>query len=225
MDAKILSVENKKEGKNRTIKLNKQTFLSFIFQGISIVLSFFVVPLSISFLNIEQYGIWITLLSMLSWFSIADLGIGFGLRNKLSESIAQNDIIAAKQYITTAYIVFALILFILSIVSIICIRQLNWNTIFKTKLISNNELIISVSIVIIGLLIVFLFSLVNQLLNALHKSSYTVFNTILQNILFILVLYFSAATEYKNSLIFVCSVYTCSGIFSILFVSFFIFIT
>ena len=49
------------------------------------------VPLTINYLNPTKYGIWITLSSVIGWFSFFDIGLGNGLRNRFAEAIANND--------------------------------------------------------------------------------------------------------------------------------------
>lgn len=82
---------------------------SFFLKGASIVVQFALVPLTIDYLDKYQYGIWLTLASILGWFSFFDVGIGNGLRNKLAETLAKKQIILARTYISTSYAVLTLI--------------------------------------------------------------------------------------------------------------------
>ena len=61
--------------------------LSGICKPASMIMGYIYVPIVLSFLGTEKYGIWSTLLTILSWISYFDIGIGNGLRNKLAESI------------------------------------------------------------------------------------------------------------------------------------------
>ena len=40
------------------------------------------VPLTLGYLNAYEYGIWLTLNSILAWINSFDIGLGNGLRNK-----------------------------------------------------------------------------------------------------------------------------------------------
>jgi len=64
------------------------------------------VPVAINYLGKVEYGIWLTLASILSWLINLDFGIGNGLRNKLAESLALNDLKLARIYVSTSYTVF-----------------------------------------------------------------------------------------------------------------------
>lgn len=175
---KITIMDSKSRSKN--IKLN--IYISFIFKIISIVLSFLVIPMTINYLNSEQYGIWMTLLSLLSWMSFMDIGIGNGLRNKLTESISKNDIKGAREYITTAYATISSIVIIMFLVFIIIISKLNWNKIFNTQTVSNIDLIKLVITVLCFFLLNFVISLSNQLFYAVQESALTGVSSLLLNL-------------------------------------------
>ena len=72
----------------RTKLVKRHISLNFVYKALAIGLSYLLVPLTINYLNIEQYGIWMTLLSIMSWVAFFDIGLGTGLRNKLAEALA-----------------------------------------------------------------------------------------------------------------------------------------
>ncbi len=51
------------DGKKRNIKLLFQLVLSFGYKGLSMILSFAIVPLSIHLLGSNEYGLWLTIFS------------------------------------------------------------------------------------------------------------------------------------------------------------------
>ncbi|MBL7937415.1 MAG: hypothetical protein JNM51_16535, partial [Bacteroidia bacterium] len=79
------------KGHSRSVKAKKNILASVLIKGISVVTSFVLVPLTIHYLNPINYGIWLTLYSVISWFGLLDIGLGNGLRNKFAEAIANND--------------------------------------------------------------------------------------------------------------------------------------
>ena len=68
----------------RTLLIKKNTIGSFVLKFIVVALDFFIVPLTLSYLTQTNYGIWLTINSMIRWFNLFDLGISHGYRNKLS---------------------------------------------------------------------------------------------------------------------------------------------
>ncbi|OEK07250.1 hypothetical protein BFP71_03725 [Roseivirga misakiensis] len=81
----------------------------FGLQGLNSLISFIQVPLVLNYLDDERYGIWITLSVILGWFSLFNVGLGNGLRNRLTEAIARNDIQKARIYVSTTYVTLGLI--------------------------------------------------------------------------------------------------------------------
>ncbi|WP_201352034.1 lipopolysaccharide biosynthesis protein [Hydrogenimonas urashimensis] len=114
-----------------SMNLFKHIGLSSIFKVGSIIVSFFLVPLSINYLGKENYGLWLTLFSFLGWFAIADFGIGNGLRNKLAQTLASDNYELAKGYVSTAYISTAIISFITFILFITIFPFIPWHSIFN----------------------------------------------------------------------------------------------
>jgi O-antigen/teichoic acid export membrane protein len=88
---------------DRTKNITKHVLLSFLYKGGSIIASFLLVPLTIDYLDTENYGIWLTLSSFISWFSFFDIGLGNGLRNKFAEAKAKGDMATARGYVSSAY--------------------------------------------------------------------------------------------------------------------------
>lgn len=72
------------KGHERSIKAKKNILASFIIKGLSIAISLVLVPLTINYINPTQYGIWLTLSSIVAWFSFFDIGLTQGLRNKFA---------------------------------------------------------------------------------------------------------------------------------------------
>ena len=77
------------KGHERTIRAKKNIVISFILRVISIGTSLLLVPLILAYLDQTRYGIWLTLASIVMWFNFFDVGLGHGLRNKLSEALAE----------------------------------------------------------------------------------------------------------------------------------------
>lgn len=128
--------------KKKSIKLN--IILNYVFKILVMVIGFISVPFTLEYLGVEKYGIWVTLLSVISWMNISDLGIGNGLRNKVTELIAKNNKIKIKEYISTAYISISIISFL-----VFCMAYAILLIISKINSI-DQELEISILIMIIG---------------------------------------------------------------------------
>ncbi len=147
---------------------------AFFIRGISVVLSFFMMPMYIRFFN-NQYvlGLWFTLLSLLSWVLTFDLGVGNGLRNHLTESLSLKKFDEAKKYVSSAYVSIGFLCALMVFVFFCVSRFVDWNLVLNidSDVISENQLLLAVSIVFIGIVVQFFLKLVSSILFAVQKSS------------------------------------------------------
>lgn len=93
---------------SRSDKAKKNIIILFVLHIFNFLTIMALVPVTLNYLGKEDYGIWLTLASILSWLINLDFGIGNGLRNKLAEALAHNDIKLARIYISTAYTIFGI---------------------------------------------------------------------------------------------------------------------
>lgn len=127
-----LFILNGKDERSGRIRL--YTIFNIIFKGLGVICSFLIIPLSLSYINKSEYGVWLTLTSIVSWLSYMDVGLGNGLRNKLAEAAALNNKTLAKEYISTTYIAFAVFVGFVFLLFVIINNFLNWNEILKTTI-------------------------------------------------------------------------------------------
>lgn len=113
--------------------LYKNSFLIFFFRGISILSSFLMIRLSMNYLDSTSFGIWLTLVSIVSWISFMDMGMGNGLRNKLTESIVETNIQLAKEYVSTTYFFFGIFISLVICIFLTVNSFLDWQAILNSK--------------------------------------------------------------------------------------------
>ncbi len=152
----------------------KHVIGAFLVKGGSLIVSLFTMPAYLAFFNDEiSLGLWFTLLSVLSWVLNFDLGIGNGLRNKLTETISQGQEEETKKYLSSAYIAIGIICISLSVVFIIAANYVNWNVVFNIEntVVSKKALTKTIKIVFIGIMLQLFFKLITSVLYAMQKSS------------------------------------------------------
>lgn len=205
----------------RTKNIKLQIYLSFFLRGLSIILSFFVVRLTIEYLGNELYGIWIILLSIMSWLSLFDVGIGNGLRNKLAIELSNNNFIEARSYISTAYLVLSLIALVLLILTTISIFLVDWTFIFNSTILDIFEYRLMMLFFFFSIVFSFVLGLINSILSAFQQTALTNVISISINFFFILFL-ISFRAFFMTSLIKIVCIYFFVLIFShLLFTVFF----
>ena len=87
----------------RTALMKKNIIGAFVLKGASIIISFVAVPMTLGYLTSFEYGVWLTLSSILHWLDFFDVGLANGLRNKLTESIAKEDFHIGQIYVSTTF--------------------------------------------------------------------------------------------------------------------------
>lgn len=172
--------------KERTRNYVRQIKSSVVFKGLAVAASFFTIPLMIRYLGQEQFGVWSTLLSVMSWVVFFDLGIGNGLRNKVAESLAKNELSEAARFISSGYGLIGLISIGLFVFVATVTFFIPWQTVFNTRVISEATLQYTVLLVAFFVLLNFWIGLVNQIIDAVQKSSAVVFGQFVTNALALL---------------------------------------
>lgn len=118
-------------GHERTAKANKNIMGSFLIKVVSIAISLVVVPLTLNYVNPSRYGIWLTLSSIVAWFSFFDIGITHGLRNKYAEARAKGDNESAQIYISTTYGILAIVFVTIWLLFLVVNPFLDWSDLLK----------------------------------------------------------------------------------------------
>lgn len=169
----VLSKIKRLEGTNKQILLN--TAGAFTVRGAGLVVSFFTMPAYMRYFEDQKIlGLWFTMLSVFSWILTFDLGIGNGLRNKLVKPLIEHDILSAKSYISSAYMMSSIVVVIALVLGRITFPLINWNSVFNISVdvVSAKILLEIIQLVFAGIMLQFLLSLVFSILYALQKSAF-----------------------------------------------------
>ncbi len=158
-------------GHERSIKTKKNILTSMAIKCVSIVVSFLLIPLALNYLNPTKYGIWLTLTSVIGWFTFFDIGIGNGLRNKLAEALAKDDKELARTYISTSYAVLSIITIVIYATFIFVFPFINWTAILNTPPEMSIEINKLIFIVFSFFSLQFVIKLISMILKADQRSA------------------------------------------------------
>jgi len=153
-------------GHERSIKAKRNIFAAFLIKGGSIIISLFLVPLTIHYVTPSQYGIWITLSSIIGWLGFFDIGFGNGLRNKFAESVAKGEHELARIYVSTTYAILSIIIVFVLLLFFLINPYLNWAKILNTPANLANELSTLALIVFVFFCLQFVLQLITTVLTA-----------------------------------------------------------
>ena len=137
-------------GKERYRRAALTGAASIIQRGLTVVISLVSVPLTIHYLGPEQYGVWLTISSILVWLALTDFGLaGSALINVVSDAHGRNDKLTAQQYVSSAFWALTVIASVLGLITFVCFRYISWPGVFHTTSIPAHELAMSAALTLI----------------------------------------------------------------------------
>jgi O-antigen/teichoic acid export membrane protein len=190
-------------GSERSVKAKKNIAAMIFIKGGNILVGLLLVPLTLHYVSSETYGIWLAISSMVAWFSFFDIGINNGLKNRLAEALAREDIPLAKRYVSTTYALLILIFIPLMVILLVVAPMLDWYSILNLQQEAVSGLLASVCIVITYFCINFILSTVNVVMTADQRPADAAFRTLVQQVLTLAVIYILTLTT-KGSLVNFC---------------------
>jgi len=153
-------------GDERSIKAKKNIITSVFIKGASIGISLLLVPLTINYVNPDRYGIWLTISSIVAWFSFFDVGLTQGLRNKFAEAKASGDEESAQIYVSTAYAALGIIFTLLWGLFLVVNQFLDWSAMLNVSTEFSNEISILALIVFTYFCLQFVLRIITTIITA-----------------------------------------------------------
>src|SRR5947209_6421393 len=92
--------------------------------------SFLVVPITVRYLGNEGYGLMTTISAVVAWLQFANLGIGLGLQNALTEETAKANQQAQKELVSTAVFSLLAIGLLLMAAGLVIFPHVQWQHVF-----------------------------------------------------------------------------------------------
>lgn len=187
---------------------NKHLLSNIVLTGVVNVLS-----VSVAFLTTPAYmkyfenetilGIWFTIISVLDAMSLMDLGLGAGLRNRLSVSFAELDDNKSKKIISSAYFIITLINVFILLIGNLIIPCINWNQVLSINpwVISANYLLKSIRLVFFAVILQLALKLISSILFAMQKAAAATLLPVCTNILMLLYVMIAPSSDSSNNLI------------------------
>ena len=185
----IGTIKNKILGSNaRTAKMSKNIIAMLGVKGLSILISLLYVPMMLSAVDRTDYGILLTLTSIVHWVSMLDVGLGNGLRNRLSEYLAKKEYSKVKESVSSCYAVLCIYMIAIIALFILISPHCSWGTILNAPENDEAELLNLANVVFIAFCVQFIIGLINSILYAFQMPAMTsVMNLASQGVTFVIV--------------------------------------
>ena len=150
--------------------LVRSSAISFVAKGLTLIVGLLTMPIVYNALDKYQFGVYVTLTSIIAWIDMFDFGITQGLRNRLTEARADNDVKKARKYISTSYLLLFLIALTLFVIYISCYKWINWQAILNADIL-NRDLLDKLALVVFSCFLVrFVASVINKIYYAFQKA-------------------------------------------------------
>lgn len=211
-----------KSENERTLNLKRNIVFSFLVKIFSVLTSLLLVPLTINFVNPMQYGIWITLSSIIGWFTFFDFGLTNGLRNKITEAKANGHIFLCKIYVSTIYVILTLFFFLFAIVAVWANNYIHWSSVLNIDEKYNSELLRVFNVVIVFFCLQMILRIISTLLQADQKPAIASFIDLVGQIGILILIYLSSLW-FSGSLFMLASIVSVIPVLILLIVSFYLY--
>lgn len=188
------------KGHERTLLAKRNIVGSFAVKGATILMTFVSYPLTLDYLNPTRYGIWIALSSIISWMLFFDIGLGNGLKNKFAESKAKGEIEKARQYVSSTYAIFLILISVIVLIFVFVNPFISWVKILNVDAGYATELRELVWISFLSFSFLFVLRLLTSVITADQKAAFASFIDMLSQLLSLIGVFFLVKTT-EGSLI------------------------
>lgn len=137
------------EQDRRTRSLAKNSVIALVARAASILATLLIVPLTINYLNSTNYGIWLTIASVVTLVNHFDLGLGQGFKNRFAECLAKGDDVRARQYVSTTYFAITCVVAVLLVILLTVNSFISWSSFLKVPETLDGELSRTCAVIIV----------------------------------------------------------------------------
>lgn len=191
----------------RTMNVVRNTFFSGLMKACSLLCSLIVVPITINYLNTENYGIWMAMTSIIYWFAFFDIGLGNGMRNYLAEAISDGDYDKARTYFSTAMVILSVIAVLIGCAVVPAVYMFDLTNIFNTHGIDGHYLADVLAVAVVFSLVQFVVKNIGMVYIAMQRYAVNDFIIFLGNVLSLLAVFVLTKTT-QPSLAYVVIAFT-----------------
>ena len=163
----ILNIKDKfQKVDSRSKKMYKNTAAMMFIKGASILISLMSAPIMLHHVNRADYGVLLTLTSIVSWVGMMDVGLGNGLRNTLPKMLAEGDFWGAKKAISSSYAALAIYVGLLICAFLFLSPFIDWLNVLNSPTSNAQEINGLATVVFIAFCVQFLLGLIYSILFA-----------------------------------------------------------
>lgn len=127
-----VSTENGRS-KERYRKAVLSTGSSVFYQVVTVATGLISIPLTVEYLGVERFSLWMIITSILALVAFVDLGLGNGLVNAIAKSDGEDDASYIKKAISSAFFLLLTLSIILCSLFFVIYPFIDWGNVFNVK--------------------------------------------------------------------------------------------
>lgn len=185
----------------RNSKLKLSIRLNLVLKALNMLINFALVPVLLSFLGKGTYGVWVTIYAFIAWLNIFDVGLGQGLKLKLTEAFSKNKIQKIKKLISSTYYFVSVVSTSVLLIVIISYFFFDWSTILNIEEAFHKETNYSIAILVAFFLSVFIAKLIGVIYESLQLPFVENLMKTLGQLVFLILLLLMANHEFESNLV------------------------
>jgi O-antigen/teichoic acid export membrane protein len=192
---------------HKTISLLKSIGLTSLYRGASAAINFVCVPILLKALGINDYGLWITISTLLSWLLFFDFGISAGLQNKIVHTIAIGEIKQTKTLISSTYLLIATISIVVALIVLTTSHFITWSGFLNADKNLNTLIVTCINIITLSIASQLVLRLLSAVLFSYQKTSINeLINCVIQGVILLGTFVISIFPKLQNPLLIVAMI-------------------
>jgi O-antigen/teichoic acid export membrane protein len=117
--------------RERLRRIGLTAIASVLAKVVGIIITLLTVPLTVGYLGLERYGVWMTISSVIAVLGFADLGLGNGLLNAITDAHGRDDRQAAREYLSSALLLLSGIAMAILLAFSVSYNIIDWQRVFN----------------------------------------------------------------------------------------------
>tara|TARA_R110001632_G_scaffold101693_1_gene209584 strand:- start:11220 stop:12548 length:1329 start_codon:yes stop_codon:yes gene_type:complete len=187
----------------RNSRLKLSIRLNLVLKALNMLINFALVPVLLSFLGKGTYGVWVTIYAFIAWLNIFDVGLGQGLKLKLTEAFSKNQNQKIKKLISSTYYFVSIVSSSILLLFLISFFFFDLSSILNIQEIYHEETNYSIGILVVCFLTVFIVKLIGVIYESLQFPFIDNLIKTLGQGLFLILLYLVVNQNFESKLVIV----------------------
>lgn len=121
------------KSKDRYRRAGRTAITDMASRIVNIATALITVPVTLSYLGTDRYGLWMALTSFITFLNFTDMGFGIGIQNSLANCFGRDDKQSARYYISSGLFVMFLLFFVFVVVAFFLLPFIDFNKIVTVQ--------------------------------------------------------------------------------------------